>query len=204
MFKIMLLDIMILSAMCLAGCNKGGDSIYFCNACHSAYKTAFLKVNYVYKGKLFDSCRHDWKIYSSNKYPQSIANGQVILVNKNNTYGAFQFVEQSSDPEYAVFNWWYSSDGTNTIDKNNKELIFGQSKTVSENGVAHFVEFGPFKVLWSEAAQQKGWLYYPVSLYDIPNIRLSEYTSFCVTDLVEVDGVNLAEPKWIYKTNYCF
>ncbi len=181
-------------------------AVYLCDLCCSAYKfSARSGNNYLYKGKSFELCDHNWNICKSHAFPQRIVNGQVILVKKGNEYGAFQFTKQHSNPEEGFFKWWYLKSGSTIIDPENKGILSGESKTSTKSSKSYYVDFGPFNVPWSIASTGKGWIYYSMSLEQIPDMRnVDGHTSFCVTDIFEINGINVTDPQWIYKTNRCF
>lgn len=131
--------------------------------------------------------------------------GEVVLLRKGSTLGAFIADEQGTDRTQGIrhvqYRWWYRTDGSGRFDEEDTNLHSGagraegtiwlQNKPVKPKDV--FVKFGPFKFEWSRAKDEWGWVYYDLEKYDdSPN-------QFCFTDRTDVAGLDALDPQWRYR-----
>ncbi len=150
-----------------------------------------------YQGRDYLTCQHEWRNGVRRTVPQTIANGQVVLVRKDGVYGAFVLTAQSLKPETAEFVWRYGTDtagGFNTNDPNVKAS--DAPKSVQKRKGDLIIQFGPFEICWSRGGEGKGWIYYG----KFPGDELAENDlAICVTDENSFNRIRPQDAKWQYR-----
>ncbi len=146
-----------------------------------------------YKGRYCQTCEHEWQRGVSRAVPSRISNGQVVLVRKENLYGAFVLTTQSMKPETAQFIWRYGIDRDGTFNTRSSSVKWSNDPKQIENRQGELmIEFGPFEILWSGT----GWVYYSRSPGDK---MVRGDLAICVTDERSLDNIRPLDKKWQYR-----
>ena len=160
------------------------------------------------------TCQHEWK-GSVSRSVGNVANGQLVLLRKNDTYGAFMLTGQGttkqrirwrgilpqiykdSSQRRAQFIWRFGTDPNGGFDTRSSEVEWSDDpKRVWDKGGEWMIAFGPFALEWSNCTKDKGWIYYTRAA--IHTLREDDL-AICVTNLRSFDGVNPRDPNWLYR-----
>ncbi len=140
------------------------------------------------------------KCRPSNTGPELIACNNVILLRMGGTNGAFLLTRQSVSPEVIDYTWFLRADGKSTFNTNDSGVSSGRVSN------ATFVAFGPFKIDWSTAGDDAGYLYYPnrYRRYRMPggryiSVPILNGTMMAVTDERKIEAVDVHNRKWKFK-----
>lgn len=183
------------------GCGRWKSSVGYetCTACQSTRATHLPSgtVEICYKAPGFDSCVHTWRTGVSTVVETLVADGQVVLVNKGSTHGAFilrnQAVYRDPSLEEVEYEWWYRTDGKGTFRRTeSRDYRHG-------SGRDSHIQFGPFAIMWSSKSVGKGRIYYEHFAGDRGITPLS--VRICVSDESDIEAVDCTDDRWVYKAS---
>ena len=145
------------------------------------------------RGKDCQACEHEWQPGVSSAVPTRISNGQVVLVRKEELYGAFVLTSQSMKPEAAQFIWRYGTDRDGVFNTSSSSVKWSDDPKQIENRQGELmIEFGPFEIMWSGT----GWIYYS----RFPGDKTARGDlAICVTDGRSLDDIRPLDRKWQYR-----
>jgi hypothetical protein len=150
----------------------------------------------LYQSPKFAHGDHVWRSGIELAVPDPVPAGVVVLVKRvplgseQVTYGAFILTAQTTNPERVSYRWFLRSDGSGVLDPRDRQVQSGDERNARD------VTFGPFKIAWSGAAGNVGYLYYDNFAHMPPNRHT---TYLCVTTEKDVSRIDAADPKWLYK-----
>lgn len=180
---------------------RSGTFYYTCTKCASTKhisKKYFFKYipittsdKILYKAPGILSCSHVWRAGVNTFNPNPILDGDVVLVRKNGTYGAFILQKQNIYPGKAEYEWWIQSDGSGNLDKSSKTVTTGV-------GLTPGIRFLDFHIGWHGNAKGSGKLEY--KRFSGAKITKNDLY-FCITKLKSLKGIDAADPKWKYKSS---
>ena len=115
--------------------------------------------------------RRDW-IQEGVDWAQVVADGDLVLIRKGTCSGAFLVKRQTKDPKEMQCEWWYRDDANGNVFANEKSVSHGFSTVDSQ------LQFGTFRIQWSPATNNFGWisLKYPPERFEsdtLPEVYFS-------------------------------
>ena len=150
----------------------------------------------LYRSPKFAHGEHVWRDGISSAVPGPVPSGVIVFVRRvppdlqQVSYGAFILTSQTSDPERVSYRWYFRSDASGVLDSKDGVVRSGEEHDQKE------VKFGPFKISWSGSSEGAGYVYYD-NFADMPADRHTTY--LCVTTEKDLNGINAADPRWVYK-----
>lgn len=124
-----------------------------------------------------------------DKSAVTVRDGQVVLVQKGRTLGAF--VTEANNGNAVRYRWYYRSDGKGELDPRDENVTTGTSTAIRQDNRSPSIAFGPFQIEWTRASSHWGWI-----LYDRKStMRL------CITNERHLRGLDALDPTWRYKLN---
>lgn len=120
-----------------------------------------------------------------------IPDGVIILLRKDDAYGAVIPVSQTRGLEQIKYKWYYRTDGKSHLGENIPSVRSGTGSAMWKSGqpLAR-IEFGPFSLVWSGQSNGWGFLYFND---DVPQ-------GICVTGRTSFEGLDPSDEKWTYRT----
>lgn len=192
-----LLVLLVLLFPLLSGCQRGQSNKYqTCTMCDSTRVVdSMTGERILYRSLKFAHGEHVWRDGISLAVPDPVPSGVVVLVRRvppdseQANYGAFVLTNQTS-AERMSYRWYFRSDGSGVLDPNDAAVRSGEARDRRR------LEFGPFTISWSGSVEGAGYVYYD-NFAHMPAEKNTTY--ICVTAEKDLNGINAADPKWVYK-----
>ena len=132
----------------------------------------------------------------SRAHPVPIRDRQVVLVKlefpDTAIYGAFVLENQSIKPECADYKWCLRGPGRGEFGSKHTEVRCGTGVTTNIEQIS----FEAFQISWSANKDGMGWISYA----HYPSDKVQPYAyQICVTNEHNIDGIDPAHPKWVYR-----
>lgn len=136
-------------------------------------------------------CDHVWRVGVKRTVSEPVESGVVVLVRVAGDYGAFVLRNQrEGPPEVTDYDFYYRDDGGTSLDPSDPAVERGSVET------KRVVEFGPFRIRWSIARANLGWLYYSV----LPGDPMpANGVRICVTESRNMEGLDAGDERWVYR-----